>query len=347
MLTLYRFADAGAEYWETWERDDGAHVVHWGKVGKAGDVELVESTAQQSADVIIQKKIDARTAAGFARFPRERIATLWIEYDLLNLGSEKDLKKRLEKRLEELLGWTALGQVDGSKIRSGKLEVRMLVVDADLAARFLAAELAGTDFDDYSWIYEVLPGDGADAASVPLPLGPSMNKTLYRFSDAAKEYWETWEDEPGGYVVHWGVLGTTGKVRTVRSTPAGDARAIVRHEAGELRQQGFAPIPWKRQATLIVEYVLSSWGTVEDNDKRHRLQDRLDETLRSTGLGVCDGGSIGSGTMELCNYVVDYPLARRVIEPDLAGTEFADYSRIYEEERDEEDFEDHEEEKEE
>ncbi len=123
MLTLYRFADAGAEYWETWERDDGAHVMHWGKVGKAGDVELVESTAQQSADVIIQKKIDARTAAGFARFPRERIATLWIEYDLLNLGSEKDLKKRIEKRLEELLGWTALGQVDGSKIRSGKLEV--------------------------------------------------------------------------------------------------------------------------------------------------------------------------------------------------------------------------------
>jgi hypothetical protein len=183
MLTLYRFADAGAEYWETWERDDGAHVMHWGKVGKAGDVELVESTAQQSADVIIQKKIDARTAAGFARFPRERIATLWIEYDLLNLGSEKDLKKRLEKRLEELLGWTALGQVDGSKIRSGKLEVRMLVVDADLAARFLAAGLAGTDFDDYSWIYEVLPGDGADAASVPLPpftVSPMRPKSIGR-----------------------------------------------------------------------------------------------------------------------------------------------------------------------
>src|SRR5262249_42675093 len=50
-----------------------------------------------------------------------------------------------------------------------------------------------------------------------------------------------------------------------------------------------------------------------------------------TGLGNCDGGSIGSGTMEVCCFVVDFKIARRVIEDDLKNTKFADYSRIYDE----------------
>jgi hypothetical protein len=57
----------------------------------------------------------------------------------------------------------------------------------------------------------------------------------------------------------------------------------------------------------------------------------MDETLGWTGLGACDGGSIGGGTMEVCNFVVDFDVAKRVIEEDLAGTEFADYVRIYRE----------------
>jgi hypothetical protein len=72
-------------------------------------------------------------------------------------------------------------------------------------------------------------------------------------------------------------------------------------------------------------------GNSEDLDKRHRLQERMDETLGWTGLGHCDGGSIGSGTMEVCNFVVDYEIAKRVIEEDLSGTEFANFTRIYDE----------------
>jgi hypothetical protein len=57
----------------------------------------------------------------------------------------------------------------------------------------------------------------------------------------------------------------------------------------------------------------------------------MDEALGWTGLGRCDGGSIGSGTMEVCCFVVDFEIARWVISADLAGTEFAAFTRILEE----------------
>jgi hypothetical protein len=35
--------------------------------------------------------------------------------------------------------------------------------------------------------------------------------------------------------------------------------------------------------------------------------------------------------MEVCCYVVDFEIAKRVIAADLEGTPFADYTRIYRE----------------
>ena len=74
-------------------------------------------------------------------------------------------------------------------------------------------------------------------------------------------------------------------------------------------------------------------GSKHDVEKRTRLQDRMNETLGWTGLGHCDGGSIGSGTMEVCCFVIDFETAKTVIENDLEGTEFANFIRIYDEEK--------------
>ena len=35
--------------------------------------------------------------------------------------------------------------------------------------------------------------------------------------------------------------------------------------------------------------------------------------------------------MEVCCFVADFEVAKRVIETDLAGTKFADFTRIYDE----------------
>ena len=82
---------------------------------------------------------------------------------------------------------------------------------------------------------------------------------------------------------------------------------------------------------LLVEFKVDGFGNEEDLHKRHSLEDLMNETLGWTGLGHCDGGSIGSGTMEVCCFVVDFDLAQQVISERLRDTEFSDYARIYQE----------------
>jgi len=95
--------------------------------------------------------------------------------------------------------------------------------------------------------------------------------------------------------------------------------------------EGYKEIDIEDHHTLIIEYKVDGFGNEKDLNKRYDLQDRMDETLGWTGLGHCDGGSIGSGTMEVCCYVVEFELAKKIIEDDLQETDFADYTRIYDE----------------
>ena len=81
----------------------------------------------------------------------------------------------------------------------------------------------------------------------------------------------------------------------------------------------------------MIEYEIDGGGDSDDLSKRHRLEERMNETLGWTGLGMCDGGSIGSGTMEVCCIVVDFLAAKSVIERELEGTEFSNFARIYDE----------------
>jgi hypothetical protein len=153
---------------------------------------------------------------------------------------------------------------------------------------------------------------------------------LYKFVDGSKSYWETWEHD-GVHTVHWGTLGTPGSSREVRSFFFKKASDTIQKEIDQKMAEGFEPIEADDHATLLVEFAVDGMGSGTDLDKRHRLQERMDETLGWSGLGHCDGGSIGSGTMEVCCYVVDFDIAKSVIEADLKDTEFGDYTRIYRE----------------
>lgn len=152
---------------------------------------------------------------------------------------------------------------------------------------------------------------------------------LYRFTENQKEYWETWDNDDGSHTVHWGELGTQGESKVVKSSLFKKPQDKIQKEIDELVTNGYQQT--EQEFTLLVEYEVDGFGTSEDLDKRTRLQDRMNETLGWTGLGHCDGGSIGSGTMEVCNYVVDFEVAKTVIENDLKGTEFENYTRIYDE----------------
>ena len=152
---------------------------------------------------------------------------------------------------------------------------------------------------------------------------------LYRFEDKKKEYWETWGNGDGSHTIHWGELGTRGQSKIVRSGFFIRAEKALQKEIEVAQKQGFCAIDIVEHRTLVIEYMFDVMGFAKDVEKRHRLEDRMNETLGWSGLGTCDGGSIGSGTMEVCARVVDFDVAKAVIERDLTGTEFENYTRIF------------------
>ncbi len=154
---------------------------------------------------------------------------------------------------------------------------------------------------------------------------------LYKFTDNKKEYWETWDNDNGSHTVHWGELGTEGKTKIIKSSFFKKAEDKIQKEIDVFIEDGYKPIDLEDHYTLLIEYSIEDMGSEQDVEKRHNLEDKMNEALGWTGLGACDGGSIGSGTMEVCNFVVDFEVAKKVIEEKLKNSEFSNYTRIYDE----------------
>lgn len=153
---------------------------------------------------------------------------------------------------------------------------------------------------------------------------------LYKKVDDQWNYHEAWVGDRE-ITEHWGVVGDRGLTRE-HSIPSGQNESTaLRAVLTNAYETGYEEVDLDDHAILLVEYAVDGFGTPEDLDKRHRLQDRLNETLGWTGLGYCDGGSIGSDTMEAACYVVDFSVAKVVVEKDLRDTEFEDFTRIYNE----------------
>ena len=153
---------------------------------------------------------------------------------------------------------------------------------------------------------------------------------LYRKSDGVFQYWETWENN-GTHTIHWGKLGERGQSEELRNSLFSSASKKVTAEIAKKKAEGFQEIPIEDHHTLLIEYAIEGMGNATDLKKRHSLEERMNETLGWTGLGLCDGGSIGSGTMEVCCFVVDFQIAKDAIASDLQNTEFQNFTRIYRE----------------
>jgi hypothetical protein len=153
---------------------------------------------------------------------------------------------------------------------------------------------------------------------------------LYKRIKRVLHYHEAWAH--GAKITeHWGIVGERGETALHKRDKKLSEAKNIEHLLAKSLAEGFKPIDADNHATLLIEYPIEGIGSNKDLKKRHALEERMNETLGWTGLGDCDGGSIGSGTMEVCCLVVDFKIARRVIEEDLKNTKFADYSRIYDE----------------
>lgn len=152
---------------------------------------------------------------------------------------------------------------------------------------------------------------------------------LYRLKDNQLWYWETWDKDEKTAIVHWGIVGEQGQNKEVKGGLFSNFRKNVQKEIDEKLKEGYREFDQDKVSFLEIEYIIDGFGTEQDLDKRHRLEAKMDEVLGWTGLGHTDGGSIGSGTMEVGCMVVDFDTAKKVIEENLKGTEFGNYSRIF------------------
>jgi hypothetical protein len=151
---------------------------------------------------------------------------------------------------------------------------------------------------------------------------------LYRRQDGCiTHYHEAWATK-AGVIEHWGALGTRGKLKEHPLGRDADREESVKRVLQPAIESGFEQVGADGHRVLLVEYIINGFGSPEDLNKRHDLEDRLNETLGWTGLGHVDGGSIGSGAMEVVCLVVDTEVAKRVLAENLRGTKFGDYSLI-------------------
>ena len=177
-----------------------------------------------------------------------------------------------------------------------------------------------------STLFRFMP-DGYDPEAPKPP--PSIVK-LYKRVGEEMHYREAWI-EPEHHIVtqHEGICGTRGSTkRTGGGTQLG-ARALFDRFIATAKSDGFRRISECRMQWLIVEYAVHGMGTSANLKRRHSIERLVDSELGWHGLGHCDGGSIGSGTMEIACLVVDFDKAKATLERTLAVSEFPDTLRIF------------------
>jgi len=153
---------------------------------------------------------------------------------------------------------------------------------------------------------------------------------LYKKIDNKLHYWETWDKDNKTGIIHWGEVGTNGETREVKTELKTNYSNKIRKEIGKKRNEGFSEFDKDNYKFLEIEYKIRGFGTRQDLEKRRRLGNKMDEVLSWTGLGHVDGGSIGGDAMEVGCIVVDFEIAKQIVEESLKNTEFENYLRIYE-----------------
>jgi hypothetical protein len=153
---------------------------------------------------------------------------------------------------------------------------------------------------------------------------PEMFKR-YRRSGGVIDYHEAWPAD-GAVIEHWGVCGERGETREHPAPAAADQRKVLGELKAKAAALGFKAVPISRHAQLVVGRPIAGMGTPQALEERHALEAFLDEQTGWLGLGHCDGGSIGSGSMEAFCFVVDAPIARAALTRVLAASPFSGFT---------------------
>ncbi|MBP1994415.1 hypothetical protein [Paenibacillus eucommiae] len=143
MIKLYK-KEKGKEqdqrtilYFEAWlEPDNRRAVIHSGVSGRNGKTEYAEWDGQMEEVELLETLLKKARAGGYVEIPAEHHDTVIVQYKIKGKGSKADLVKRqrVERMLDQVLGWKGLGHVDGGDIGNKTMNIFCIVVDGALAA---------------------------------------------------------------------------------------------------------------------------------------------------------------------------------------------------------------------
>lgn len=132
---------------------------------------------------------------------------------------------------------------------------------------------------------------------------------LYKKVGDQFHYWEAW-NRGGDIVIHRGRVGERGETEAVPLPHGATAEDSIESLAIQSRSQGYVEADEEEPFWITITYKLTTaWGAVEDLERRHKIEELLNEELGWTGNGMCDGGDIGSYEMCIACIAIDYQIA--------------------------------------
>ncbi|MGG3452313.1 hypothetical protein ABER98_21180 [Domibacillus aminovorans] len=126
-------------------------------------------------------------------------------------------------------------------------------------------------------------------------------------------YWEIWKDGKA-LVIHYGIVGDTGDTEEMKLSLFQKAEKVMDELAEVKVNDGYDYLDEDEMEKAL--------------EKRHSVEDLINECLGWTGNGACDGGDIGSGTVNIFNFVVDVEKALKTIIEELTNNNLLEGIKI-------------------
>jgi predicted DNA-binding WGR domain protein len=161
VLKLYKKEGDALHYWEAWVHE-GELTVHWGKVGEQGQTRTQPLPPdEEDPDLLLASEAADLVDQGYEEPEPDVFVPLVLQYPLEGTGSAQDLALRdaVDELCTDILGWTGNGEVEGGEMKLGRMNLYLLVMDADVAVRRLVEALDEEDMLEGA-VFAVVPENG-------------------------------------------------------------------------------------------------------------------------------------------------------------------------------------------
>lgn len=151
---------------------------------------------------------------------------------------------------------------------------------------------------------------------------------LYKESNNTIHYFEIWINEDKTLTIHQGKLGEVGETENL-DTKNKDlpTDVLLAKHISDKKEIGYKEL--NDLTEFIVQYsYVEDCNQAELIEKRDYIESLFNNCLGWTGNGHCDGGDIGSGTMNIFCYVVDKNIAIHTILEVLEEEDLLDNLKI-------------------